>query len=206
MSLLAISIPCWLIPLLVGLICAVLGYLIGGLSRRMNGAVNDLEDKVAKLETGLKSCSRQKASLQAELDAHKRSKDNEESKIRLSSTEVGTSAALVGKTSEESVTKEILFDAAAAKAIFGKKIKEDDLKIVEGIGPKIEELFHFAGVTTWKALSETSIEKCEEILKAGGERFRLHKPDTWPDQARLAFEGKWQELANWQDKLNGGKI
>ena len=29
--LLTISIPCWLIPLLVGAICAILGYLLGRL-------------------------------------------------------------------------------------------------------------------------------------------------------------------------------
>ena len=28
---------------------------------------------------------------------------------------------------------------------------------------------------------------------------------TWPKQARMAYEGKWQELRQWQDKLNGGR-
>jgi len=34
------------------------------------------------------------------------------------------------------------FDADAATAAFGKKSKQDSLTVVEGIGPKIRELFH----------------------------------------------------------------
>jgi predicted flap endonuclease-1-like 5' DNA nuclease len=98
-----------------------------------------------------------------------------------------------------------IFDASIAKAVFGKKITENDLTTVEGIGPKIAELFENSGITTWKDLSETSIERCKEILKSGGERYRVHIPDTWPKQAKLAYEGKWQELLDWQDLLDGGK-
>jgi len=33
----------------------------------------------------------------------------------------------------------------------------------------------------------------------------MHKPDTWPSQSKLAAEGKWQELKDLQDRLDGGK-
>lgn len=100
---------------------------------------------------------------------------------------------------------EIPFDAAAASAVYGKKIAHNDLKIVEGIGPKIEELFQAAGVKTWKALADTSVERCQEILATGGDKFQIHNPGTWPKQSLLAYEGKWQELKTWQDVLDGGK-
>ena len=92
-----------------------------------------------------------------------------------------------------------------AKAIFGKKIKENDLTVVEGIGPKIKDLFHNFNINTWQALSETSVDKCQEVLNSGGDRFKIHKPGTWPKQASLAASGKWQELKDWQDQLDGGK-
>ncbi|MDT0558193.1 hypothetical protein RM697_06030 [Ichthyenterobacterium sp. W332] len=98
----------------------------------------------------------------------------------------------------------IAFDADAAKAIFGKKIKENDLTIVEGIGPKIQELFHNHGVHTWRELSQCSQEKCQSVLDSGGERYKIHKPGTWPEQARLAYEGQWQKLWDWQEELDGG--
>ena len=99
----------------------------------------------------------------------------------------------------------VTFDAKAVKLAYGKRIKQDDLKIVEGIDPKIEQLFHNFNVKTWKALSECSIEKCQEVLNSGGERYRLHKPGTWPKQAGYAHEGKWKELRDWQDNMKGGK-
>ena len=49
--------------------------------------------------------------------------------------------------------------------------KKDDLKIVEGIGPKIEELFNNAGIYTFAQLSDTSVEKMKSILEAAGSRF-----------------------------------
>ena len=97
------------------------------------------------------------------------------------------------------------FDAASAKEAFGKKIKENDLTVVEGIGPKISQLFHNHDVKTWKSLSECSIDKCQEVLKSGGDRFKMHVPGTWPKQAKLAYEGKWKELSKWQGELKGGK-
>ena len=81
----------------------------------------------------------------------------------------------------------------------------DDLKIVEGIGPKIADLLIKEGITTWKALSETSAETLSGILHAAGPNFQIHDPGTWPHQSRLADEGKWDELKKLQDELSGGK-
>lgn len=86
--------------------------------------------------------------------------------------------------------------------LFQEKILK---KIIEGIGPKISELFHNHDIKTWKALSETSVDKCKEVLISGGDRFKIHVPNTWPRQAGLAYEGKWKELSKWQDELDGGK-
>jgi predicted flap endonuclease-1-like 5' DNA nuclease len=90
------------------------------------------------------------------------------------------------------------------KAIGIKSFKKDDLKAVEGIGPKIEELLHNASIGTWKELSETSTAKIQEILDAAGPNYQLADPSTWPKQAELAGEGKWTELKEYQDFLQGG--
>jgi large subunit ribosomal protein L27 len=87
----------------------------------------------------------------------------------------------------------------------GKKIKQDDLTAVEGIGPKIAGLCNEAGITTWRELSETPVEKLQEILDAAGPRYRMHNPGTWPQQAGLAADAKWDELVKLQDELDGGK-
>ncbi len=87
----------------------------------------------------------------------------------------------------------------------GKKIKVDDLKAIEGIGPKIAQLLNDAGINTWRELADTEIEKINEILAEAGSRYQMHDPSTWPNQAELAAEGKWAELDEYQDRLKGGR-
>jgi predicted flap endonuclease-1-like 5' DNA nuclease len=83
--------------------------------------------------------------------------------------------------------------------------KQDDLKMVEGIGPKIAELLQNGGITTWQELATTDPEDIKTILRAAGERYRIHDPTTWPEQAQLAVEHKWEELEEYQGALSGGK-
>lgn len=82
---------------------------------------------------------------------------------------------------------------------------QDDLKAVEGIGPKIEELLHNAGIKTWRALSETPVSRIQQILDAAGPKYALAVPGTWPQQAGLAADSKWEDLQALQDSLNAGK-
>lgn len=91
------------------------------------------------------------------------------------------------------------------KAIGFAGAKSDDLKIVEGIGPKIEELLKNAGIGDWKALATAKKERLQAILDAAGSRYKLANPGTWAKQAELADAGKWQELKEYQDYLSGGK-
>lgn len=83
-------------------------------------------------------------------------------------------------------------------------VQPDDLKVIEGIGPKIASLLNEAGITTFKQLSETAVSRLDEILVAAKLR-RIADPGTWPEQARLAAEGKWDELKAFTDKLIGGR-
>ena len=184
------NLPCILIPIIVGLICGILGYLLGKLNSKG-------DDSLA-------------ASLQADLDACKANTKNLNAKIV--SLEADLVSANLKIKALESIPKSFvtdvptaLFDSALAANILGKKIKQDDLKIVEGIGPKIEALFNEAGIKTWYDLSEASTEKLQSILDAGGENYAIHNPSTWPKQALLAYQGKWQELKDWQENLLGGK-
>ena len=81
----------------------------------------------------------------------------------------------------------------------------DDLKKIEGIGPKIEKLLHQAGIRSFATLARTPVEKLREILQAAGSRYRLADPTTWPRQAEMAASGRWEELKDYQDALNGGR-
>ncbi len=86
-----------------------------------------------------------------------------------------------------------------------KRWKKDDLKAIEGIGPKIEKLLKENGIDTWEKLSQTSTVKLKEILESAGSRFQLAFPETWPKQASLAAQGKWDALEKYQNELLGGR-
>ena len=92
------------------------------------------------------------------------------------------------------------------KAGIIRRWSQDDLKAVEGIGPKIESLLHDAGIKTWRALADTPVSRIQDILTAAGPRFALADPGTWPKQSELAADGKWDELNVLQDALNAGKL
>lgn len=92
-----------------------------------------------------------------------------------------------------------------ASLILGLKVKGNDLKLIEGIGPKIEALFHKSGIKTWRDLATTTVARCREILQEGGERFQIHNPSTWPRQSKLLADGKWKQLKEYQLNLSGGR-
>ena len=85
-----------------------------------------------------------------------------------------------------------------------KGIKEGDLKIIEGIGPKIEKVLKDADINDWATLAGTEPGRLKDILEDAGGRFRMHNPYTWPLQARLAAAGRWEEFKEYQDELKGG--
>ena len=94
---------------------------------------------------------------------------------------------------------------AKAKTVAKSVILKDDLTKVEGIGKKIEALLYKNKIHSYKQLSKTTIKSLKEILDAGGSKFSIHNPGSWPKQAKLAAEAKWEDLALLQQHLKGGK-
>ncbi len=88
-------------------------------------------------------------------------------------------------------------EAPAAKA------PADDLKKVEGIGPKIAEVLAEAGVATYAGLAKMDRDAIKAILDTVS-TLKSKEPKTWPQQAALAADGKWDELKVLQDELMGG--
>ncbi|AIZ40788.1 hypothetical protein [Cellulophaga baltica] len=195
-----LNIWCWIIPALVGIICAILGYLLGksGNTTIDNSAdLNMCEEKNARLKADLYACQ-QKLNAKPVAPAPVSNFAAPEPPAAV--------APITPVTPVTPVIPAIAFDAAAAKAAFGKTIKQDDLKLVEGIGPKIESMFKESGIKTWKALSDASVADCQKVLDGGGNRYKIHDPASWPMQAKMCYEGKWTELTKWQDEHKHGKL
>lgn len=102
--------------------------------------------------------------------------------------------------------KQLMAAAAEAPVVAAANaIKMDNLRIVEGIGPKIEKLLKDNDVPDLNTLADASEKRLREILFSAGSRYRIHDPTTWPKQASLAVNGEMEQLQELQDKLKGGR-
>jgi large subunit ribosomal protein L15 len=81
--------------------------------------------------------------------------------------------------------------------------RADDLKRIEGIGPKIASTLQDAGITTYKHLARAKVERLKEILSEAG--IPIADPTTWPEQAALAAAEDWAGLEGLQGTLKGGR-
>ena len=109
-------------------------------------------------------------------------------------TEIEETASIAASSAEEET-------APVAEA----NAEPDDLTKVEGIGPVIAEVLTEAGLNTFAKVADSTPEVIREIMDAAGSQFASHDPATWPQQAKLAADGKWDELKAWQDELDGGR-
>ena len=91
----------------------------------------------------------------------------------------------------------------AAEAVVMTAIQPDDLTIIEGIGPKINQLLQAAGIQTFAQLADTSPESLKAILEPAG--LRLIDPGSWSEQARLLSEGKMEAFEELAKQLRGGR-
>jgi len=92
---------------------------------------------------------------------------------------------------------------ARLRALEAVPQEPDDLKRVEGIGPKFSQVLNQAGITTFAQLAETGVERLKQVIQEAG--LRLADPSTWPEQARLAAAGDWDGLEALQSELKGGR-
>lgn len=167
----------WILPLLIGIAFGVVGYLLGHKVGLNTGAT--VERKKSQDDY---------ARLQNDLKACQESQ-----------------LVAIAKAMAPVRSPTTSFNAKQANALLGQKVKKDDLKLIEGIGPKIEQLFHAAGIKTWKTLSDSHVDQCQQILDKGGVRYKIHDPASWPMQAKMCHEGKWKQLAQWQERHKHGK-
>jgi predicted flap endonuclease-1-like 5' DNA nuclease len=81
----------------------------------------------------------------------------------------------------------------------------DDLRKIEGIGPKVEKALHSLGITTFAQLAVADPADLETRVKAQGVRILPGAPGTWPEQAALAARGDWEGFEKLTASLKGGR-
>jgi len=108
------------------------------------------------------------------------------------------------KKEEEAVKEEVAETTPAAAEASEEAVPADDLTKIEGIGPKTAEALTNGGIKTFSDLSKGDPDEIKEMLTAASSRLAHLDPGSWPKQAKMAAEDKWEELKEWQDKAKGG--
>jgi predicted flap endonuclease-1-like 5' DNA nuclease len=176
----------------------------------------ELNAELVRLRALLEDCANKRSALDTELTAL-RARAGDGAQVQraefdaaLAASRTELSAALANRDAlraELDARSERQVQAVLPLAVpsASVKTKPDDLKIVEGIGPKINDLLHAAGIHTFVELANAPVARLREILQAAGERYRIHDPASWPEQAQLCAEGAWDQLKVLQDRLTAGR-
>jgi predicted flap endonuclease-1-like 5' DNA nuclease len=122
-----------------------------------------------RLERALEAVTAERDALRTELDAIRRAGDG---------------------------TTRVDVDVAGAAAVLGHPITADDLTVVEGIDADVATLCRWMGVHTWGDLATTPVSLLRTMLADAGPAYAAVDPGSWPDQARLLAEARWQEFAD----------
>jgi chromosome segregation ATPase len=115
--------------------------------------------------------------------------------------------AMSGRVSDIELAQQLEHERRTAMTRHGfvsRTRDRDDLTLVEGIGPKIEEVLLQARVDSHSKLAMSSVEDIERILDRAGPQFKIANPGTWPRQAAMIVRGDFAELRRWQDELIAG--
>lgn len=208
-----LGLPCWLLWLLASLLSALLGYLIGWAQYKpCCDKIEEAEAEVKKLHAGITDWEAKYRELQykrGELE-----KDNTALRASLNQCEADKAALNAKLSVKGSPTTSRDIDSgtttlAVADLDLGGRSTDyialvglDNFQIIEGIGPKIEQILKNSGYITWASLAEAKYEDLKKVLDEAGPRYRIHDPQSWPEQARMAAQGKWNKLIEYQKSLD----
>ncbi len=178
--------------LLILSLATVLGWLLARLVYA--GRVSTLNDRIADKRAQLEECRRTESGAPAR------------TLVLETPINIEPNQAIPGITGyTEPPVLEMYVEEETAATPVATGVADDDLKIVEGIGPKIEELLNKEGIRTFAQLAAADPNRLMTVLRAAGPRFQIQDPTTWPRQAQLAADNRWEELKELQRQLTAGR-
>lgn len=98
---------------------------------------------------------------------------------------------------KKKVAKKTVAKKAPAKKVVAKKAEKvvvaktdvkDDLKVIKGVGPKLEETLNSVGITAYKQLATTTLKDLRALLTEAGVNHKMYDLSGWKAQAKAALK------------------
>jgi len=218
----------WILPAILGwLLGRVMMMKWKTRTEELEKEVADWKDKHAKLEDDLAACRSRAAELdsdlalergrireterankylQADLDDLKKQIEDAKSSSTGSSTASTAAAAgasaLGASSSKPKSESSDSGSSSSGTAGEGKwsKLRTNNMQIIEGIGPKMDQVLNDNGISSWAVLAGKSFDELRALLdqeKYEG-KYNIVDPSDWAAQAALAAKGDWEGLIKYQ--------
>ncbi len=160
--------------------------------KELASEIDDLRERA----TTLGRAAEERDRLQAELESLKElhlALEGSPSSAASTDSDDAVSEGDEGTEEDSATATPSLPDIALGSSVLGRRIVQDDLKAIVGIGPAIERLCHGVGIRTWWDLARAENDTLTSMLADAGPRFGRHDPSTWSEQAKRFAEGRWDE-------------
>jgi len=216
-----------LLPVAGFAIGAVITYFLGQreVSEReddieeLEGTVKTRDNKIRSLNKSLKEHEATLDSLNTDLSQRDTTIQGLEEQVRERDEHVDAANASIAelrKQNQETMDRAVGAEARGNELLKLKQEREqeitdlkakeramqDDFSYLDGVGPKISAVLRSAGVKTFAKLAAKGVDDLREILVAENPSLlRLSDPTTWPEQAGMAAEGRWENLKALQEDL-----
>jgi predicted flap endonuclease-1-like 5' DNA nuclease len=181
------------------------------LNASTNDATSDLADQIERLRLEVNRLIGKSDDVFNESVLKSTSKGSNKQKPKQETTTLGEISALASlksaevKTLGDLVSYKTENDKSENPSVKKKGDTADDLKLIEGIGPALEKLLNENQIFSFDQLANKNVAELEEILEKAGPRFRVHVPETWPEQAALLRDGKTEAFKALTERLKGGR-
>ena len=162
---------------------------------------SDLSDQIERLRDEIDRLAGLSENQSNGLTLESQLKGNGNSNPKQETTALGEISALASLKSSEIKLEKVTTKVSTIKS----SEEHDDLKVIEGIGPALERLLIENGIFSYDQLANHKVSQLKEILDKAGPRFRVHIPETWPEQAGLLRDGKIAAFSALTQKLKGGR-
>lgn len=98
------------------------------------------------------------------------------------------------KTSKKATVKKVV---KVSSVVIPASDVKNDLKVIRGIGPKMEQVLNEIGITSFEQLSKMTLKNINSVLSTAGMNTKIYNTKDWKAQSKIAVKGDLEVLSQW---------